>query len=932
MTALNITAKTFSIRSSKGETTMKIIKTNIAAFALATAIAFTSAAPALADSASSKAENKLTELQQRMTALEQIKSEIDGFTIKVSYCKKIHKNDKRAHEQRLAELRGRANTEMREISNIRRILIHTVNRNQAARTKLDHLLPNGSGAIVDGSYFRPFFNLRRVVNEALSSKDKDLSGAHTYQCNNTAAKTETAFVAVNPIAEVVLTTDYEEAAFITLPNKFCHRDEKNPWYDAISRQRENANKNEFAAEKLRDRLRELKADIAAKRQKTWKDADAAAKSSKTAAMNNHISQLKLYDAALKKLDAAIKTAIADIARWKALSLKLQSQYAALTAAPIVDCLKADLSPLDTLTVSGYDGLPESIPAVTLEGMEVKDVEFINIPAHVCEEEMKRSFEMNADQQNSNAYANITLWSERLEKIRVELLRLENAGKTSSDLYKKLTFARREARDEHAKWEKIQLKTKAIVEKAYALKVIDCSQVGGKTEIGRMDPGFEEIADHIHRPDLQAYDLPAIPAKICSWEELQALRARAAKAREVSAHNRQEWGKRLTQLGKLLFNGQPGSAYPMNAEYAAYLDAQRQYDYWSAQQGVSHKVYWDLMQRKNVDCTKADKKVSLNDALQNARNDAPAFASGQNSGFGGFGDASFERDCLLNKGGCFYPNPRNDWMIDRSGGFDGSEAQNALHNTLQGVDVKPKQDDYKDHPQQPQSHPKTPAHDHSDGKPCPEHGITGKTATGTIPSVEKTPAKSEPVPVPYPNASMASDTDKGTTKVKVSSPPAKTPAADPKPTIVTTRNTQNTITAPSPAAETQEPVKQISVETPETLDKRNVTLAPSAGGQMTPLQGPPLVLNETATSAKNAGKTGGYGAPETTAETGAQNGGMIQIAPPPRVYVPHTREPNTNGQFVQTAPPTLVITPQGGSAADRPTPAEQQQLELETGPN
>ncbi len=874
MTALTITAQTSSTRSTNGDSIMKTIQRKITAIALATTLALTSASPAFADSESAKAANRLAEMQQRMTTLEQIKSEVDNFTIRDSYCKKVHKNDKRAHEQRLATLKSRANTEMREISNIRRILIHTVNRNQAARTKLDHLLPGGSGVIVDGSFFRPFFNLRRTVNEALSKKNTALSGADTYECNKTAVTTQTAFVAVNPIAEVPMTTDYEEAVFIELPDKFCHRDEKSEWYDAIDRQRETAQRNEVAADRLRDRLRELKADIAAKRQKTWNDADNAAKSGKTQTLNNMTSQLKLYDAALKNLTAAIRAATADIAHWKKLDLQLLSQREALTAAPITDCVKADVSPQDTFDFSNYGGLPESIPAISLNGMELKDVEFINIPAHVCEEAMKRSVEMNADTQNSNAFANITMWSKRLEAIRVELLRQDNAGEKSSDLYKKLTFARREARQELAKWEKIQLKTQEIVEKAYALKVIDCSGPGGKTEIGRMDPGFEEVSDDIHTPNLQEYDLPAIPAKICSWEELQALRLRAAKAREVSAHNRQEWGKRLTQLGKLLFNGQPGSAYPMNAEYAAHLDAQRQYDYWSGQQAISHKVYWELMKRKNVDCTKADKKVSLNDALQNARNDAPAFASGQNSGFGNFGDASFERDCLLKKGGCLYPDPRKDWMIDRTGGFDGSEAEHALNRTLDGVKIEPKHDD--DHHEQPVDHPKPPYKGAVNSK-------NGKTLIETMPDVKKTPAMGQPVPVPYPNVAMSSDTSKD-----VKSAPVETGG--------------------------EQGVKQVKVKTPATLDKRNVTLnipAQSTDGQMTALKGPPLVLNETATSAQNAGKTGGYGASDKNSQTG----GMVQIAPPPRVYVPHTRTPDTDGQFVQTAPPTLVITPQGGSAAD-----------------
>ncbi len=865
---------------------MKTFNRKIASVLLS-AFVFTAAAqPASADSNAEMSSSRLEQLEQNRTALKTLIESIEDFKIAESYCKPVHRNDKSTDRGAIEHLYRLGSQRVSNNNRLRAWLTKWATNNKFVFNALQNQVPGGASSIVNGSYFKEDSNLRRMLSEARKAKIAELDSAPTRACSSTAAKPEPVFVAVNPLTEISLTTDYDKAVFITLPNKFCHKDEKEDWYDAIDRQRENAQKNEAAAERLRDRLRQQKADIAAKRQQTWKAADAAAKAGKTAALNNHTSQLKLYDAALKKIDSAIKTAIADIAKWKTLDLQLQSQREALTAAPIIDCLKADISPLDTLTISGYDGLPESIPAVTLEGMELKDVEFIKIPESVCEEEMKRSVEMNADRQNSNAYTNASRWSDRLEKIRVELLRLDNAGKSSSDLYKKLTFARREAREEHAKWEKIKLKTQEIVEKAYALKVIDCSQAGGKTEIGRMDPGFEEIADHIHKPDLQEYDLPKIPAKICSWEELQSLRARAAKAREVSAHNRQEWGKRLTQLGKLLFNGQPGSAYPMNAEYAAYLDAQRQYDYWSAQQGVSHKVYWDLMQRKSEDCTKADKKVSLNDALQNARNDAPAFASGQNSGFGNFGDASFERDCIIRNGGCFYPDPRKDWMFDRSGnqgGFDGSEAEHALNRTLDGVEVKQKHDD-DEYYQQPVDHPK-PQHKSAINSKTPAGGKKDAPLIEKMPDVVKTPVKSGPIPVPYPNVSMASDTSKGSTKVKVGSSSEKAP----------------------PVETPNQPVKRVNVQTPETLNKRNVTLAPSAGGQMTAVQAPPLVLNKTATSAQNTGRTGGY--------SGAENGGMIQIAPPPRVYVPHTSAQSTDGQFVQTAPPTLVITPQGGSAAD-----------------
>ena len=312
---------------------------------------------------------------------------------------------------------------------------------------------------------------------------------------------------------------------------------------------------------------------------------------------------------------------------------------------------------DPLSDTAFPDVYKHVDNISLATFELITVDITK----TCFERVKESYQMNAATQLSNARTNLSDWNIRLHQVGGHHDLLSHDATASADLVENMRKARVEARNEVAKWTKIVAQAESVKAKADAIVVEDCSGAGGETEIGRLDPGFDNISSDIHTPDLKAYDLPTIPARICSWSELEALRARAAEAREVSAHNRSEWGKRLTALGKLLYTGSNSRAYPMRPEFAAHLDAQLQYDYWSAQQEVSHKVYWDLMARKHEDCSDPAKSVSLGSdlapgasklgALQDAINNRPAINGGANNGYGG---APSGRDCIIQQGGCFLP--------------------------------------------------------------------------------------------------------------------------------------------------------------------------------------------------------------------------------------------------------------------------------------
>ncbi|NOX95451.1 MAG: hypothetical protein GXP04_10280, partial [Alphaproteobacteria bacterium] len=237
---------------------MENFSKKITAIFLSAFVTVMSVGPAFADSASSKATAKVAELAQHKTNLVGIRAQVATFKIKSSYCDYYHKDDKRADEAALSALSDRVTSEMRAVNAIRRILIATVTRNQAARTALDQALPGGSGTIVDGSLFRPFNRMRSEINLLLSKKRAELKAAATRPCGGAVEDTtEVAmptFVVVNPLIGVPTSGTYEDVTPIGAPAKFCYADEKREWLDRIYAMRRKAQSNERAAEKLRDKL------------------------------------------------------------------------------------------------------------------------------------------------------------------------------------------------------------------------------------------------------------------------------------------------------------------------------------------------------------------------------------------------------------------------------------------------------------------------------------------------------------------------------------------------------------------------------------------------------------------------------------------------------------------------------------------------------
>jgi hypothetical protein len=819
-------------------------------------------APAFADGASSRAKARLAQLRQHEVALTQIKSQIEAFKIKTSYCKPVHRQDKRADETALKNLTDRAAQEMRGVSNIRRILITTITRNQTARTALDQEIPGGTGTIVDGSFFRPFNNLRRDINIAKGKKTNELSGAPTRSCGQSGTSVQPpkkAFVVSNPLTEVVMTAEYTDVTIPTLPKQFCYEDERRALKRMLSELRSVARTNAVNARELSEKLRALKSSVSQKKNAAYEAADAAAKSGDRETMNNQAAQKRAYDAALKKLDAEIEKALAAMRKWRGVVDKIDAESAKVDGIPVVDCLGA-------VTLDGMLGataFPEIYKGV--DNISLKEVELIDINiTKTCFQEVKDSFVMAASTELSKAAYNQSQWNNRLDQIASNLDLLYFKDGVSAETITKMEGARNEARLEAAKWAKIKAQAEAVEAKAKAIVVEDCTGVGGATEIGRLIPGFGQLSGDIPVPDLKPYDLPEVPEIVCTWEELQALIARAATAREVAANNRSEWGKRMVALGQLLFVDNT-TTNPRGPEYEALLDARAQNEYWSKQQDVAHKVYWALKEMKVSKCEDPKKSSmslpenttggSLDDALRNARNTAPTFNGGSNSsGYGPYGNGyppvygypDFDKIRLQRQ---MYGQP----------GFDGSEAEDAVRDAVDRVERKPQDDENDGHSSaggyeyKTQNETAQPASAEVEGKPKNPAYTSTKTSGATTPTSERVqenmrePANASPTN----NQAEANSERSGSYGIKV-------PRGQ-----LTTRGALST-------GET----RQEECQTCGT--KRQTTPQPAYGVQ-------------------------------TQSRTEAT---VLSIP-----------SSNNGGKMIQVAPPTLVITPQGGSARDYGSAAE-----------
>ncbi len=844
-----------------------------------------STAPAFADGASSRAKARLAQLRQHEVALTQIKSQIETFKIKGSYCKSIHRQDKRADEAALKSLSDRAAQEMRGVSNIRRILTATITRNQAARTALDQEIPGGTGTIVDGSFFRPFNILRRDINLARGKKANKLSAAPTRSCGQSGTSGQPpkkTFVVINPLTEIVMTAEYTDVKIPTLPSQFCYEDERRALKSMLSGLRGVARKNAVTARLLSESLRAQKSSIAQQKKAAYQAADAAAKSGDRETMDNQTAQMRAYDAALKKLDANIEKARAAMRKWRGVVDTLDALHAQADSIPVVDCLGAAWQG-STLGATAFPDVYKDIGNVSL-----KEVELIKVNiTKTCFQEVKNNFVMAASTEVSKAAYNLSQWTNRLGQIASNLDLLYHKDGVAAATITKMEGARNEARLETAKWAKIKAQTEAILAKAKAITVEDCSGAGGATEIGRLIPGFGQLSNDIPVPDLKPYDLPDVPEKVCTWEELQALIARAAKAREVAAHNRSEWGKRMVALGQKLFVDNTTSN-PRGPEYEALLDARAQNEYWSNQQDVAHKVYWALKDMKVSKCDEPKKSSmslpgstgegqnanagSLDDALENARSNAPTFNGGSNSGgYGPYGDG--------------YPPVHGYPDFDKIArnrrlkgqyGFDGSEAEDAVRDAVDRVEREPRLD--------------------QDDGPSSTGGYNyktqGETALPAPIEVAKEPKTSSYVPV------ESSDT-RTSSNGRAQTEQQPQPATD-RPANNSTFETR--VSGPIYKDKLWFPGSFGVGVSREQVTTRGALSTDEVRQEECRTCG----TKYPAAAIRSEAPQPTYGAPtQTRTET-------------PVLAVPRS---NNGGRMIQVAPPTLVITPQGGSARDYGSAAE-----------
>ena len=214
-----------------------------------------------------------------------------------------------------------------------------------------------------------------------------------------------------------------------------------------------------------------------------------------------------------------------------------------------------------------------------------------------------------------------------------------------------------------------------------------------------------------------------------------------------------------------------------------------------------------------------------------------------------------------KAGVFYPDPRNDWMYQlqsHENGFDGSEAENALHHTLDHVEPRQRthgypKGDVEPQPVQPSdSDYETPTHKGTTGAKPGNGGTVYSNGRGVLSNNGKTmpaipdqantqptvPPAAPGVPVPYPTTSMGSTTTKGA---------ATTPVIDTRPVSVDVDPCNGQQLCGN--AMTYGPANSTVYKTPNTLGTRRAapTLnipsnGANTGGTMTQVAPPPLVIN------------------------------------------------------------------------------------------
>lgn len=916
------------VKPAYGQLTMKPLAKKTAILLAAGTASLIAANPALADTAGDKAIAELNEYAQLMEELQTLQASIANMRIKDSYCDEVHAADKRGDRKILRDLEKEADEKAGRLSQIRRTLIHTVNRNQIARTALDQELDGGSGNIVDGSYFRAFRSLRVAVNRALTNKKDALKNAPEYSCGGHAEEDDKPAIAVvTPLAEVILDATLNEVIIPQAPSKFCHQDEKTEFLDRLYALRLQAQKNTRAADALSDSLQDLKTNLEAKKAEAFANADAAAKSGDNVSMNAYAKQHTAYKNAIKKVTAKIAKADSQEAASIKAEKDLQKLWNVIAAMKISDCTDANLTPAGALGGTKFADLGENMP-----NPDIKPVEIPTVPTKVCVEQEKYEVEKAANDARRDSWSNMNAWTDRIQHIKSALLKTSDAATTA-----RLTQARAEARLEASKWSKIYDQASAASDKAHAIVVEDCANKGGLLEIGKMSSALPGVHASVPEAEPKPYDLPQVPPFVCTYKEKQALIARAAAARETASHNHRQWGPRASALGKLLFEDHYTGADRAKL-IQAHAEARTQSDYWADQMlDVSHKVYWDMTKVEIRDC---EKKVSIAepsttkilvkgdpamlDKLNDARKGQPFFNGGQIPITG-------------------YPKFLDKFQEEEDG-FDGSEAENAVNESIhEGLKTKKAE--------APKAYPSTSGGTYpSKGKtvfnqhPGVEHK-GGVTPGGTFPEVVKTPEPSGPVPVPYPNTNMASGADKGTKTTKVedleiktddieyregtpAGPKTKTPGLTKFPTIslgrgnlpeaplemYTPKNykpsytTPKTPVAPNPKVESFDPT---DISTPSPFD----TTTLEYGGGLTTFS-PSLGVSNQVESVS----THEYAAPTETPAAPAVP------KQEPKTFTATFGEPKSNGMTALEGPPLLVKTWDGRTLG---LPAQNNQGETAT---
>lgn len=764
---------------------------------------------------------KLEELERIESELKAIEHELNAFPVRDFYCLPPGSPDKTVDRNALQSILDRSNKLSSDATRARTVLVRLVTNNQAARSAVDRKIDGGSGAIVDGSYFRDLNNQQRANRMAHTAKLATLNAAPTRACGGvTAPRQEIAII--DPLVEVPTSKNFDAIPTPAIPDKFCHEDEKRELMDRLIELRQKALANSAEADALADSLSALQGKVRAALAATRAKAAKAAHDKDDFALKAHIDQIKKYEASLKTLADAVDRANRQEREWLDVEKRLDGAYKKVSAMPVVDCTGDDLKPANALPGTEFSGVgsaPNLLP-----------VEIPAIPDKVCTEEEKQEIIAKSFSALQNAWRNRDAWNARIEELNTLLKKASGAQRTE------LTSARDEARRESAKWIRIVKDATEANNKALALQVENC----GLTETGKTATAFPGVNPGVPEVDTLPYDLPTIPEFVCTWKEKQDLIKRAEAARAAASHNHRQWSARANALGDLLY-GENKVSDGRSKLLSAHAEARAQSDYWSAQMlDVSHKVYWKASNLEIRDCGK-DKKTSmstggdLNQRLQDAREGQPVYNGGERQdSYGSYGRG-------------------HHFAGDQ--GFDGSEAENALADTLEDVN---------------EHHVHTDDCDHRiDDRENETHSSDGwKPSAPNIPAFDDDAKTPETVSTdPYTNDTHTSD---GWKPSEPNTPPSEpvettTPSDSQQGGALVTPKFDGVSLGRTPAANdghpTQLPPGHVIVTPQPNLDRGNVTLAPGFGETAKPTQ------------------------------------------------------PTIEGGLRLTAPPTLTIVPPGGSAND-----------------